>query len=245
MTYTDGIVIAILTIMGASGATRGFVRSLIGPAALLLSIGISWVWYQLTASYLISLLISIIAPFILSRIAEEILKLWTPPDGRPRISLLDRIGGQMLALVFGGAVVLLSIALLGIIPLERWELGNANKDIKGSYTFSLVRPTLIKNGLLSDAPIKKDCPDNLCSMDEGQLASIADEKEIQAFLADPRIQKIMLDPEIQKAAAERNFLKILSHPVIKDLSSDPAFMARALKLFPKIQAQSFAQDKKE
>ncbi len=235
MSVTDLVISAFLLLHAVIGLHQGLLRAIIGPVGLALAIIIGITYYNFTHNFMVSGLISFFGQMIIPWLLGKFLKFGLNQFDPPEIHVLSRLGGMAVTLAWGCALTALAITLLALFPFNRFELENASKDIHRSIALSVIKPTLIKKGILpNDAPAET-CSGDSCQMKEMDTAALANDPEIQSLLKDPRLIKLMNDTEALKDIESRDFKRILSNPVIRELQQDPKFLLKILKIYPKIQ----------
>jgi|GEM_PF-2515941 len=234
---TDIVVIILLIIMAANGAYQGLLRSLVGPVALIISLILSVLIYISTKNFIATFLTGVLGPFFLGWIIVSALKHWLNSDEAPRLSIVSRVGGQIVNLVWGSIVIFLTIAFLAFFPFNRYELAGVSKDVRRSASFRLIEPMFIDKALHSaPLPDPAACEAGLCAAGVQDMQTLTADPQIQAIMNDPRVQKLQEDPDAQKAMENRDFAALVNNPVIQELTMDPQFLMKALKAYPKIQA---------
>jgi hypothetical protein len=237
MTITDITVIVLLVISAANGAHQGFIRSLVGPTALVISLIASIFVYLATKNFSAAFLTALLGPFFLAWIIVTIIKKCLNTDAAPQVSAISRIGGQAVNLIWGSIAILLTVAFLAFFPFDRFDLPGISKDIRRSFTFRIVQPLFLNKaldkGTASAAP--SGCLTDFCSTSEEDLQKLSADPAIQAIMTDPRIQKLQEDSALQKAIETRDYGAIINNPTVRELTQDPQFLLKAFKAYPKIQ----------
>jgi hypothetical protein len=235
LAVTDIAVITILVILAANGAYQGFVRSLIGPVALVLSLVVSGFVYLATKSFSLSFLIGIIGPFFFAWVITAGLSKFIHPADVPQLTMISRVMGQLVNLAWGSVVMGFLVAFLAMFPFEQYQLYGVSKDVRQSYSYRVVLPVL-SGGRIQPPPAQTNCSLGVCSASPDDLQALADDKEIQEIMNDPRMQALINDPAVQKAAETQNVQALLRNPSIQALTQDPAFLFKVMKVYPKIRA---------
>src|SRR6266478_8734652 len=117
MTLTDLITSLLSIYLIALGASRGFLRSLLGPISLVAGTVVSIVYYNCTKQLIVSLIIGLAGPFILLLILKFLLRAWvsvTKSSDKP--DFLSRTGGLVLTLFWGWVFVVFTLILLAAFP---------------------------------------------------------------------------------------------------------------------------------
>jgi hypothetical protein len=236
LTITDMTVIALLVILAVNGAHQGFIRALVGPVSLTISLVASIFVYLGTKNFSASFLTAALGPFFFAWIIVTLLKKWLNSDEAPRVSLASRLGGQAVNIIWGSLLILLTISFLAFFPFNSFDLPGVSKDIRHSFTFRIVQPIFINSAIAKgEAAAVPDCETGLCSTSEQEMQTLASDPNIMAIMNDPRVQKMINDPTVQNAMKAKDYRAIMGNPAIRELSQDPQFLLKALKAFPKIQ----------
>jgi hypothetical protein len=244
LAITDIVVIVLLIIMAANGAYQGFLRSLVGPLALILSLMTSVLVYFNTKSFSTGFLIAVLGPFFYGWVIVTLLKKWLNAEEAPRLSITSRVGGQVVNVVWGSIVIFITIAFLAFFPFNRFDLPGVSKDVHRSFSFRLIKPIFTNKTKTYVPPtILTDCESGICSASDKQMQTFADDPEVQAIANDPRMQNLLNDPAIQKAVENKDYRAILANPAVNELGKDPQFLIKVIKLYPKVQ-QNFAPEDK-
>ncbi|MBF0387930.1 MAG: CvpA family protein [Candidatus Omnitrophica bacterium] len=237
MAITDLAIFIFLAILVFSGARQGFARSVVQPVALIISFTSCWTIYLQTHNFNAALMIGILGPFILSWLMDLGLNYLKKINPEQQLSTISRLGGISVGLIWGGAMVFIAVALMSLLPFKDLELENVGKDFNRSVSRALIRPVLVKQGLLPSSKAQAPCPSDLCSMDASAATALAASPDIQELTNDPLVQKLLKDPEAMAAMKSQNIGKILTNPVINEMKSNPQFILKMMRLYPKVQEQ--------
>ena len=200
--WTDATILIILAIIIANGAHQGFLRSLGGPLSLLIGLILGTTGYILTKNILSGLLIGILATFLLTWLINSVIRARFS-DTSSRLTIIGRIAGGTINLLWGGSILFLFLLILTLIPLKRFGLISFAQDMDRSFTYTTIAK------MLSSLPPSK--------------------KQIDPALAnDPRIQNLLNDPAIHQSAEIRDFRQLLANPTVAAVTKDPSLL---LKLF--------------
>lgn len=229
MQITDLIIIACSIFLLWRGASRGFVRSCLGPICLIIATAVSIFFYNSSKNIVLALLIGLFGPMALHFFISNYLKLWhtmTNPEWKP--NPLSCSMGAMLTLIWGWVFIVLTLILLTIIPPLHPSISSMKEDVQASFSYKLVKP-------LIDSKLAPKSTNNKKSQ------APVSENDIAALAKDPRFQAVLKDPDVQKAIADNNIAAMFSNPKImaltQELMSDPD-MLKKLMAFQQSQMQS-------
>ena len=108
MAMTDIIVLSCSLLLIARGASRGFLRSLLGPVALLIATVASIIYYQVTKNALISLLIGLIGPIVVQMAFNLVLRSFGGlAKSEAKLTPPSRMVGAALTLIWGWIFIIL------------------------------------------------------------------------------------------------------------------------------------------
>src|SRR5438876_8046747 len=117
MAVTDLIILFLSLFLLVRGYSRGFMNSLLGPAAVIAATILSIIYYQKTRDMTTSLAIGLAGPFALYFLLKFFLTMWTnatKTDMPP--GLLSRWGGSALTLAWGWVFIVFTLILLAVLP---------------------------------------------------------------------------------------------------------------------------------
>ncbi len=221
MAITDLITLLLSVFLLMRGSSRGFLNSLLGPLCLILASVISILYYQATKDIVISLIIGLIGPLLLVFILKFFIRTLSG-DIETSSTLLSRLGGALLTLIWGWVFIVLTLFVLTLLPPLGKVTIAMHDDIVRSKSYLLVKPV--------EKLIFAAQPSNTTANKKASVTADA-----QSLAHDQRFQKVMQDPEIQKAVEERNFAKLMSHPKIMELTqqimNDPEALKKVLAVY--------------
>ncbi len=215
MTITDTLTLICCVFLIFRGVSRGFLGSILGPLALILATIVSIVYYAWTKDIPISLCIGLFGPFILAWIFRFFLHSWkqmTNPEGK--LSLVSRIGGALLTLLWGMTMVIITLLLLAMIPPVNKPLQVMYKDIHMSYIYRIIKP-------LDYYAIDKPSP----------------QENLESLSKDKRIQDIINDPKITEAIRLKDYSSLMSNPKIMALIRDPEMIKKMMAIYKQLLQQ--------
>ena len=114
---TDSVVLALTLYFLYRGWSRGLLRTLVGPIALIVGCLGAFIYYAQTHNIIVAFIISIVAPLILNIFFSVALAVWRKNDQnrKPDLPGQPRLGAGLCAL-WGGINILLIIVLIALIP---------------------------------------------------------------------------------------------------------------------------------
>jgi uncharacterized membrane protein required for colicin V production len=237
MNFTDITFIVIILVLTVTGYARGFLRTIIGPAAFIIATAAAYFYFKQTNNVLVALGIGIFGPIFLGWLINLTIDNTILRNKVPTSSPVSRTFGAIFNLIWGGLIFLSVFAFLILIPLKPFGLGDINANVRSSMTHKLLKGHFEKFGIISPDE-GKECATGVCSMLEEDKKSLAEDKDVQDIMNDPRVQKLMADPAMQAAIAKQDFAAILANPLVFELGQDPAFIGKAMRVYPKVKAAS-------
>ena len=223
MTITDFIAIILSIFFLERGASRGLMRSLLGPFSMIVATIMAIVYYQATQDMVVSLLIGLFGPILLHLILKFLLNTFakaTNTNIRP--GFLSSLGGAILTLTWGWVFVVLTLTLLPLLPARGATLTVLHNDITNSFSYKITAPWVEK----FIPALKGMSPDT---------KNVASKSDAQSLAQDPRFQEILQDPEVQKDINDHDFTKLLSNPKMMALTqkimSDPEMLKKVMAVY--------------
>jgi len=223
MTLTDFIVLVLSIFLLARGAARGFIRSLLAPASLIITTILSILYYQETHDLVVSLLLGLLGPILLHLLLKFLLKTFakaTNTDVSP--GFFSSLAGGVLTLAWGWVFIALTLILLALFPVKEKPLTTLHKDLTDSIAYKTTAPWV---GTFIPVAQEK-------SADNTHLSSTSD---AQSLAQDPRFQKVLQDAEIQQEITNHDMGKLLSNPKIMALTqqimTDPEMLKKVMAVW--------------
>lgn len=228
----DTIVFGSFLLFFIIGWMKGFVRTVIGPIALVFGSMIAWLYYKQTQNFLATLLISLIAPFIIQFAVLTVLKIYRAShDDKKDDFTIGKILGGCLNLIWGGGLLILTILLVLLIP-QTWDSFRwLQTEIKSSLTYFLLDS--VSGHRLSQGNKKIEQTLEMLGSPE-KMQSVQNSDEYQAIIDNEKIQAIFNDEELVKDIENKNFTKLITDPKITAIMQDPELMKKMLGLYTNI-----------
>ena len=232
---TDSVVLALTLYFLYRGWSRGLLRTLVGPIALLLGCVMAAIHYSQNHNIIMALAISIVAPIILNLLLSFVLAVWqkTVNADKP-VSPVSRAWGAGLCALWGGINLLLIIVLIALIPSNASWIESVRQDIFDSGTYSLVdqwAKHLIPKKSIDIRAISQTLKD------PGQIQRLQSSAEYQAVRDDKTIQTLLTDEEIVRDIRDKNFTRLMANPKMQAVIKDPELVKKILDMNVKIMEQ--------
>lgn len=203
LTWTDATILIILALIVANGAHQGFLRSLGGPASLLIGLIPGTLCYILTKNILSGLLAGTFSVFLLTWLINSVIRARFS-DTSSRLTVIGRIAGGTVNLLWGGSILFVFLLILTLVPLKRFGLASFAQDMDHSLTYTTIAR------IISKAPPAK--------------------KQINPALTnDQRIKNLLNDPAVHQAAEIRDFRQLLANPAVTAVAKDPSLLLKILQ----------------
>ncbi|MDP3793616.1 MAG: CvpA family protein, partial [Candidatus Uhrbacteria bacterium] len=173
MAVTDIFLFMIEVLALLRGASRGFVRSVIGPCALIIATGLAFLYYKVTKDIGVSLAIGVLVPFALSLILKMILGSINA-SGRVRSGFFSRLAGSIITAVWVAVLALPIIFVLTFLPPIHPSITALRKDIHRSFSYSLLTLFIPAEPATTDA-----------------VKDLREDQRMQALLNDPAVVRAL------------------------------------------------------
>ncbi|MBF0486238.1 MAG: CvpA family protein [Candidatus Omnitrophica bacterium] len=231
---TDIVVFLVFAILATNGYAQGFWRALVGPVCFVVSITAGFLIFIFTKNAAAGFLTSVVGSILLTWALNTVIHLRSDnnPDALQRWS---RILGGVVNIVWGGMILLVVLLFLALVPIKNSKLDFVRADMNRSATYQLIAEQVKQHKIMPRKPTP--CMNNLCNMSEADQKALLEDKEIQSMMNDPRMKKLLDNPKLTEAIEKQDLAAILSNPDMQALSKDPAFVIKALRVYPKIMKQ--------
>ncbi len=223
MTVTDILTLILSIVFLMVGASRGFLQSLMGPVAMIVATIISIIYYQCTANIVVSLLIGLLGPILISLILKFLLRTWTVvtnSDIKP--DALSAMAGAVLTFIWGWIFIIFTLILLTVLPLWGDAFTAIHRDVAKSSSYAMA--SHVEDRLFSGS-----------KQNVTAVASVASAADAKSLAQDPRFQAVLQDPDIQKDIEAHDIVKLMRNPkmmkLVQQLMSDPVAMKKLMALY--------------
>jgi len=232
---TDSIVIALTLYFLYRGWSKGLLRVLAGPIALLVGCLGAYIYYTQEKNIIVAFLISVVAPLILNIVFSLALTVWQKiAKIETPISTASRVWAAGICAIWGDINILLIIVLVVLLPVNIPWVESARKDIFNSATYSLIDQWtrhLIPEKSIDIRTVSK------ALNDPGAMEHLQSSTEYKAVMEDEAFQQLLADEETMKDIQDKNFAKLLANPKLQAMLKDPEMVKKILDLNVKIMEQ--------
>jgi chromate transport protein ChrA len=232
MNIIDIVLIIILTLYFIKGLFRGFLRTVLGPFALIIGTLIAFLYYQRGGDFTRALLVCIIAPIVINLILALTLKIWqkaAKKSGEP--SLLSRSSGAVLSLVWSGAWIVLTVIFLAMLPAQWQWLRGTQMSIAKSKTYAFIQLAL--GDKISSSTINAYQLSDVLQ-DPKKFNSLKNTQEYDNLISDETIRDLLTDEETMSQIKDQNIPKLLTNPKFKVLLNDKDLIKKIFALQEKL-----------
>lgn len=217
----DIIVLILFVYYIWRGWRKGFLGALLGPISLAAGCILSYSYYLKTQNIVISLLISLLGPFILHITLTILLKIWTlNADKKKRLSLASRLFGAAFSLSWSGGILVLLILLIMVIPSAVPYAGQIRDNLADSKTYTLISYYSKQNPLQTD--------DNI------RMEKLSQTEEFKQVMKDEKFRKLVTDPEVQKYIGDKDFGGLMNDENFKEAMKDKDLMIQLFEFQKRI-----------
>ena len=232
---TDYVVFSLLFFYAWQGWRRGFLRSILTPVIFVVSVLLGTLYFRRTNNLFIGFLIGFLGPIVLNVIASLVLGLWRKANQEEEsFSLVDRLLGSAVELVWGGALLVAIGIGFFLAPLDSLKLGFVKDDVVHSLSFHYLS-VAIKNKMPQIKPPEKSVA---VSPKPADTQALQNTEEYQKLMSDPRIKELLSDEETLRQIKEKDLAKLLNNPRIATILQDTQLLKEFLQLNQKMMAQT-------
>ncbi len=243
MNSVDVGIAVVLAFCFWKGWSKGIARSLMGPVSLVICFFYGYAYYARTHNYLISLVIWIAGPVIVTSLFSFSLwmfnrfKVVVDQESENRLGGMSRLLGGVFSDLWIMAIAGVAFVLIAFVPMELSVLGKVRGTILDSRTFGLFADTF------GDwIPVLKSprTMEGLLSTDQARLKNLEHTQEYQDVVTDPRLQFLMSDADIREKIDNKDFMALLNDERIQQIMQNPELVQKFLKLNQKMILQGRA-----
>ena len=229
---TDHIILGALLLLFLKGWFQGFLKTLLGPAALIIGCAMGFVYYQKTQSLAMSLLISITSPFILTILISLILKFWHKAvNNNAPLPLISRLLGSLISVAWGGSYLAILLILIGIIPIRFGWFEKIQKNVTTSTSYALLAQW--SGGRLSTTSLDMKRISEIYR-DPAAFKKFQSTKEFEDLIGDERLKELFSDEKTAEQLRSQNLSQLLSNPKIQAVLQDKELLKKVFALNKKI-----------
>jgi len=210
----------------------GFLRTLLGPISLIIGTILAYLYYAKEGSLVFTLLISILAPFIINFLLIIILKAWNKALNKDKsLSLMSRLTAGTMSIIWSGIWITLTLTFLIIAPIELAWYKNLRKDVLESKTYYLV-DKVIGNKITGSARNLNQVTNIF--KDPQRLKKLSSTEEYRELISDKKIQALLSDNETLAQIENQEISKLISNSKIQDLMKDKEVLKKIFALHGKM-----------
>lgn len=221
---TDTIILVSLLYFFYQGWRRGFLGTLVGPVSLVIGLMTAFFYYQKTQNLILSLLISILGPFILNIAFRLTLALWKKVIGEETsLSLMSRFLGSCLNILWRGTWLILILIFIAMMPANIPVLKRIQEDVTHSTAHALIAHWLGDKVPGASLDIQKV---SSAFQDPAALKEILESEEVQAILTNEKFREVLSDEKVAEDLREKNYSALLTSPKMQTIFQDKELMQK-------------------
>ncbi len=234
----DGIVLVLLIYYFWRGWRKGFLGSLLGPISLIIGGLLSYSYYLKTENIVMSLVLSVAAPFVLHITLALLLKIWsiaTSKDGK--MSPLNRLLGSAFSVIWSGGMMILVLLLVMVIPGKVPYIDRVHQVIAPTKTYALIarytgQTASTQGGNVHSSPMIQflENPE--------KFEYLSNTEEFKAVMENSKVRRLLEDADVREHLQEKNVLKLMTNDKMKSLLEDKDLIKDFFALQKKIMLES-------
>lgn len=237
---TDYIIVGALFYFFFRGWNKGFLKTLIGPIALIISGFTGYTHYQKTQDMNTALLICIAGPIIISILLSFSITLWrkaaksdTPP------SLTSALLGSSFSILWSGSYLALFLILIGMVPIRAAWFEKIQEDVTLSKSYSFIRNWADDKIPIVSFDVKKVIR---ILQDPAKLEQFESTEEFQNLMEDDQLKGLFSDKEISEQIQNKNYSRLLSNPKMQAIFQDKELLKKIFAFNKMIMEESSEDD---
>jgi len=227
----DIIVFVWCLFLLSNGWRKGFLRTLVGPISLCISIALAFIYFEKTRNIAGALLGTLFGPLAVSLILYFFVGLWhrnidkgVPPEWPSRLL------GSIFNLLWGSCIVISTILIAAVLPSPAPRMQALRENIVSSWSYFLIEK-FIKNKIpfidQTETIIK-------VSQDPKKLSEFQSVPEFTAIYNDSKIQKLLSDKKTLEQIQNRDIAELLQNPTFLALWQDEKLFLKMMDLSKRI-----------
>lgn len=234
MNTADFVIITFFVFYFWRGWVKGFLRSVFGPVALMVCFFYSYFYFQKTHNFGISALICILGPFILNIILGAVLAIFhkgkDEKEEESAASVLNRLSGGLLNVLWMGALILVTVCFFLMIPIRISALESLRESLIKSRTVRIVA-----NVSGDSLPfLREDVQPVDIQEARFHFKQIQKTAEFKKLMEDERVKKLFADPQTARKIQSQDILGLLNDPRIQEVLQDPRLIREFLAVNKKM-----------
>lgn len=232
MNKLDLIILIILGFYMISGLRKGFLRTLLGPVALIIGTILAVVYYQQTENFLWALLISVLAPLVVNLLLLIALKLLHKTLGQKEgLSSLSRAAGAALAAVWSGTWIILTLIFLVITPCEWSWFDKLQDNVLKSKTYALIN-MIVGDKIPNTSMNVHELSEMLQNPRKFRILRETD--EYKDLAESQTVLELLEDADTMEQIEHQDLPKLLSNPKFQALLQDKELIEKIFALNQKL-----------
>jgi uncharacterized membrane protein required for colicin V production len=220
----DYILTFLLIFYFLTGWERGFWRTVFAPLSLIIGSVIGYVYFLWSHNLFVSLIISIISPFVFNIFFNLFIKTINPD---PPFFTFGRLLGAFFSVLWGGVIVFLILLLIIFAPFKNPTLEKIQYTIHSSLyyrvfeAFASQKTQSVQTKITNIQEVMQD-PDKLSQLEETEA--------YQDLMNDEKLQDIFSDEEFLEQIKEHRYIDLLSSPKLKAVLEDKELIRKIFAL---------------
>lgn len=235
---TDFIILIILFVNFLIGWMKGFLRSLVGPLALVACVYLSLDFFAKTQNSAAAIAIALFGPLVLSLIAGFLIRFFL---GGVKPGKVSRFAGGFLYVLWIGAMIVISIVMVMLIPLQWKPFKVLQSGIRGSLTYKLVAPLMAAYLPKEKTPVSYGPPQTR----QQKFEEIQSTEEYQDLMGDPRVRALLEDEELVAAIREKDIATMMNDPRLLEVMQDPDLLQKFLRFYRNVPVENLTPPSEE
>lgn len=228
MNAIDLSILILFTLFFILGYRKGLLRTLAGPIALIIGSFLAYYYYQQTGKMIVALILGIAAPFLLNLVISFLLKIWQKSNKDSGFSLsLNGLFGGVLNLTWCGALMILAIICVMLLPKSLSQISSLQENIRNSHTYTYLENITKKVDQSDQYSINKLA--TILNNPE-KVKGVSKTEEYQELMEDENIRSMLQDEDLVTAIENKDYLRIMRHPKTQKIIQNKETVAKILAL---------------
>jgi uncharacterized membrane protein required for colicin V production len=220
----DYILTFLLIFYFLTGWERGFWRTVFAPLSLVIGSVIGYLFFLWSHNLFVSLIISIVSPFLFNILFNLFLKAINPD---PPFFTFGRLLGAFFSVIWGGTIVSLILMLIVFAPFKNPTLEKLQYKIHSSLyyrvfeAFTNQKTQSVQTKITNIQEVMQD-PEKLSQLEETEA--------YQDLMNDEKLRDIFSDESFLEQIKEHRYVELLSSPKLKAVLEDKELIHKIFAL---------------
>lgn len=237
---TDTLVFLLVLFFFVNGFVKGFLRTVLGPISLVITMIAASYYYTQTQNLLSTFIIGILGPIFIRMLLTLLLSIFDIAfkNKEESISLPSRMAGALINVLWGSAYILMALFFITLLPFSYPKLQAAQEDIKSSLIYRVTNKYTDSMEPLQALKINEVMTG---LQDVHVVERVRDSEEYKNLIDNPSFKEFFASEDIQQLIDKQDIKGLMNSPQIQSLLADKDALRKIMDLNKKIISEKNAE----